>query len=207
TTFASGALPGLVLLAGLAWSSRRAAACALGGAALASAIEYAFGAPPASFAAGLCGFNGALAALAASALGARAAVCATMLAAVLHLAAVRLGLPVMTAPFAIAGWTVHGAWRLMAPEWSRSRREPATDEAPETGANAARSVPLADAGMLAATQAGAQNEGQIGSLTGAQIESPIGSLTGARIGAQPEAPIDAPTGTPIEPQSGQQARP
>ena|GEM_PF-183380 len=124
TTFASGALPGLVLLAGLAWSSRRAAACALGGAALASAIEYAFGAAPASFAAGLCGFNGALAALAASALGTRAAVCATMLAAVLHLAAVRLGLPAMTAPFAIAGWAVHGAWRLMALKRPHPRRAP-----------------------------------------------------------------------------------
>ncbi|MBN3858290.1 urea transporter, partial [Paraburkholderia sp. Ac-20340] len=56
TVFATGALPGLVLLAGLAWSSRRAAAYALGGTALASALEYALGAPPASFAAGLCGF-------------------------------------------------------------------------------------------------------------------------------------------------------
>lgn len=124
TTFASGALPGLVLLAGLAWSSRRAAACALGGAALASAIEYAVGAAPTSFAEGLCGFNGALAALAASTLGARATVCATMLAAVLHLAAVRLGLPAMTAPFAIAGWAVHGAWRLMALKRPRQQARP-----------------------------------------------------------------------------------
>lgn len=112
TVFASGTLPGLVLLTGIAWSSRRAAAYALGGAALASALEYAVGAPPASFATGLCGFNGALAALAASALGPRAAICATMLAATLHLAAVRLGLPAMTAPFALAGWSVQLAWRL-----------------------------------------------------------------------------------------------
>ncbi|WP_321956007.1 urea transporter [Paraburkholderia bannensis] len=112
TVFASGALPGIVLLAGIAWSSRRAAAYALGGAALASLLEYLAGAPPASFAAGLYGFNGALAALAASALGPRAAICATMLAAALHLAATRLGLPAMTAPFALAGWCVHLAWRL-----------------------------------------------------------------------------------------------
>jgi urea transporter len=113
TVFASGTLPGIVLLAGIAWSSRRAAAYALGGAALASALEYVLGAPPASFAAGLCGFNGALAALAASALGPRAAICATMLATALHLAAMRLGLPAMTAPFALAGWSVHLAWRLL----------------------------------------------------------------------------------------------
>lgn len=115
TVFASGALPGLVLLAGIAWSSRRAAAYALGGAALASVLEYVLGVPGPSFAAGLCGFNGALAALAASVLGPRAAICATMLAAALHLAAVRLGLPAMTAPFALAGWGVHLAWRLRPP--------------------------------------------------------------------------------------------
>ncbi|MBB3260582.1 urea transporter [Paraburkholderia bannensis] len=115
TVFASGTLAGLVLLAGIAWSSRQAAAFALGGAALASTLEYALGAPPASFAAGLCGFNGALAALAASALGPRASICATMLAAALHLAAVRLGLPAMTAPFALAAWSAHLGWRLLAP--------------------------------------------------------------------------------------------
>ncbi|HEV3427098.1 MAG TPA: urea transporter [Paraburkholderia sp.] len=121
TVFASGALPGLVLLAGTAWSSRRAAAYALGGAALASALEILLGTPPASFAAGLCGFNGALAALAASALGPRAAICATMLAAALHLAAARLGLPAMTAPFALAGWAVHLAWRLRLRNHESSR--------------------------------------------------------------------------------------
>ncbi|WP_321789697.1 urea transporter [Paraburkholderia sp. J94] len=112
TAFATGALPGLVLLAGIALSSRRAAAYALGGAALASGIEWLAGVPGASFDAGLCGFNGALAALAACTLGARAAICATMLAAALHLVAVCLGLPAMTAPFALAGWAVHGAWRV-----------------------------------------------------------------------------------------------
>ncbi|MCG5077751.1 urea transporter [Paraburkholderia tagetis] len=190
TTFATGALPGLVMLAGLAWSSRQAAACALGGAALASTIEYAFGAPPASFAAGLCGFNGALAALAASALGPRAAICATMLAAALHLAAVRLGLPVMTAPFALAGWTVHGASRLFTPGSQRSRAEPATGEAHGTGANAAPGVLPDEAGLPVAQL--------IGSLTGAQTEAPIG--------APIEAPIGRPIGAPIEPQPGQQAR-
>ncbi|MFD1557680.1 urea transporter [Paraburkholderia silviterrae] len=190
TTFASGALPGLVLLAGLAWSSRRAAAYALGGAALASAIEYAFGAPPASFAAGLCGFNGALAALAASALGARAAICATMLAAALHLAAVRLGLPAMTAPFALAGWTVHGAWRLMTPARSRPQQEPAGGEAPDAVASAEGSTLPTETAMLAAPKIESPIEAQMG--------SPIGSLAGVQIGARTELPIELPIESPIE---------
>lgn len=202
TTFASGALPGLVLLAGLAWSSRRAAALALGGAALASAIEYLCGAPSASFAAGLCGFNGALAALAASALGTRAAVCATMLAAALHLAAVRLGLPAMTAPFALAGWSVHGAWRLMAFKRSRRGWGVATGEVPEAGARAVPGdVARADACTLTVPQ------------TGLQIGALAGSRTDARIGAQTQSPIESPIGTetpresPRDPQTVQPARP
>ncbi|MEM5313702.1 urea transporter [Paraburkholderia sp. JHI869] len=113
TTFASGAAAGLCVLAGLAWSSRRAAAYALGGAALASALELACGASPDAFSAGLAGFNGALAALAVCALGTRAAICATMLAAALHLAAVRCGLPALTAPFVFASWSVHTAARRL----------------------------------------------------------------------------------------------
>uniref|UniRef100_UPI001428A2E2 urea transporter n=1 Tax=Paraburkholderia oxyphila TaxID=614212 RepID=UPI001428A2E2 len=214
TTFASGALPGLVLLAGLAWSSRRAAAYALGGAALASAIEYAFGAPPASFAAGLCGFNGALAALAASALGARAAICATMLAAALHLAAVRLGLPAMTAPFALAGWTVHGAWRLMMPTWSRPRQAPASGEAPDAVASAGGSTLPTEAAMARAPQIASPIEAQmkspIGTLAGVQIgaqtELPIGAQTGGQTGAPIEAQTGAPLGQQTEPQLGSRAR-
>ncbi|WP_322031450.1 urea transporter [Paraburkholderia sp. J76] len=113
TTFASGAAAGLCVLAGLAWSSRRAAAWALGGAALASALELACGASPDAFGAGLAGFNGALAMLAVCALGMRAAICATMLAAVLHLAAMRCGLPALTAPFVLASWSAHAAARRL----------------------------------------------------------------------------------------------
>lgn len=113
TTFASGAAAGLCVLAGIAASSRRAAAFALGGAALASALEVACGASPDAFGAGLAGFNGALAALAVCSLGARAAICATMLAAALHLAASRFGLPAMTAPFVLASWSVHAAARRL----------------------------------------------------------------------------------------------
>jgi urea transporter len=114
TTFASGAAAGLCVLAGIAWSSRRAAGYALGGAALASALELACGATPDAFNAGLAGFNGALAALAVWTLGTRVAICATMLAAALHLAAVRCGLPAMTAPFVLASWSAHVAARRLS---------------------------------------------------------------------------------------------
>ncbi|CAB3797446.1 Urea transporter [Paraburkholderia caffeinitolerans] len=161
TTFATGALPGLVLLAGLVWSSRRAAAYALGGAALATVIEYAVGVPPASFTAGLCGFNGALAALAASSLGPRAAICATMLAAALHLSAMRLGMPGMTAPFALAGWTAHSAWRLITPGGPRSRQAPAPGavaKSPEIGADTAHGALPDETGKFATLHIGTQIE-------------------------------------------------
>jgi urea transporter len=120
TTFASGAAAGLCVLTGLAWSSRRAAAYALGGAVLASALEIACGATPDAFASGLAGFNGALAALAVCTLGTRPAICATMLAAALHLAAARCGLPVMTAPFVLASWMTHAAVRRLNTRHSRT---------------------------------------------------------------------------------------
>ncbi|MEM5452940.1 urea transporter [Paraburkholderia guartelaensis] len=130
TTFASGAAAGLCVLAGLSWSSRRAAAYALGGAALASTLELACGASPDAFGAGLAGFNGALAALAVCALGTRAAICATMLAAALHLAAVRCGLPALTAPFVLASWSVHAAARRLRPAPSTPPEEPIVRRAP-----------------------------------------------------------------------------
>lgn len=124
--FASGAPAGLLVLAGIVLSSRRAACFALGGAALASAVELACGTPPASFDAGLAGFNGALAALATLTLGTRAAFYATMLAAALHLAAMRCGLPAMTAPFVLASWCAHCAAQAL----TRTRRD-ATRAQPE----------------------------------------------------------------------------
>jgi urea transporter len=113
TTFACGAAAGLCVLAGIIWASRRAAAYALGGAALASALELACGATPDAFTSGLAGFNGALAAVAVCALGTRPAICATMLAAALHLAAARCGFPAMTAPFVLASWMTHAAVRRL----------------------------------------------------------------------------------------------
>lgn len=148
--FASGAPAGLLVLAGIALSSRRAAGFALAGAALASAVELACGTPLADFDAGLAGFNGALAALATLTLGTRAAFCATIFAAVLHLAAVRCGLPAMTAPFVLASWSAQGAARLLnrrysdgvaarpaAPRMQNTEPTPARDEDDTRAASAA----------------------------------------------------------------------
>lgn len=134
--FASGAPAGLLVLAGLALASPRAATFALGGAALASAAELACGTPPGAFDAGLAGFNGALAALATLSLGTRTAFCATMLAAALHMAATRCGLPAMTAPFVLASWCAHGVTQIRtrlrngtAPAQSTAHAENAADTA------------------------------------------------------------------------------
>jgi urea transporter len=128
--FASGAPAGLLVLAGIALSSRRAAGFALAGAALASAIELACGTPLADFHMGLAGFNGALAALATLALGTRTAFCATIFAAALHLGAVRCGLPAMTAPFVLASWSAHGVAHVLNRRRSHSAQTRCT--APET---------------------------------------------------------------------------
>ncbi|WP_175977835.1 urea transporter [Burkholderia sp. BCC1047] len=113
TTFAQGAWAGALVVAGLAVASRRAAAFALGGAIASTVLLVALGASDASFAGGLLGFNGALAALALMSRGPRAALAAAALAALIQWLAMRAGIPVFTAPFALAAWvTVVVARRL-----------------------------------------------------------------------------------------------
>ncbi|UTV57017.1 urea transporter [Burkholderia arboris] len=104
TTFAQGAWAGLLIVAGVAIASRRAAAFALGGAIVSTVLLVALGANGALFADGLLGFNGALAALALMPRGPRAALAAAALAALIQWLAMRAGLPVFTAPFALASW-------------------------------------------------------------------------------------------------------
>lgn len=104
TTFAQGPWAGMLIVAGLAVASRRAAAFALGGAIVSTVLLVASGANGASFADGLLGFNGALAALALMSRGPRAAFAAAALAALLQWLATRAGLPAFTAPFALASW-------------------------------------------------------------------------------------------------------
>jgi urea transporter len=106
TAFASGALPGLLVFCGIAAASRRHAAAALIGAALASAAHLALRAAPGSFDAGLLGFNGALTALALIDDGVSSMLGGVVLSVVLQAAATRLGWPAMTAPFVVATWSV-----------------------------------------------------------------------------------------------------
>ncbi|HEF5873284.1 TPA: urea transporter [Burkholderia cenocepacia] len=104
TTFAHGAWAGVLIVAGLAIASRRAAAFALGGALVSTVLLVALGASGASFADGLLGFNGALAALALMPRGPRAALAAAALAALIQWLATCVDVPVFTAPFALASW-------------------------------------------------------------------------------------------------------
>ncbi|KWK16428.1 urea transporter [Burkholderia stagnalis] len=104
TTFAQGACAGALMVAGLAAASRRAAAYALGGALVSTALLLALGAGAAAFADGLLGFNGALAAIALMPRGARAACAAALLAALLQALAMRAGITVLTLPFVLASW-------------------------------------------------------------------------------------------------------
>lgn len=104
TTCAQGPWAGMLIVAGLAVASRRAAAFALGGASVSTVLLVASGANGASFADGLLGFNGALAALALMPRGPRAAFAAAALAALIQWLATRAGLPAFTAPFAVASW-------------------------------------------------------------------------------------------------------
>ncbi|AZQ56071.1 urea transporter [Burkholderia cenocepacia] len=104
TTFAQGAWAGALVVAGLAVASRRAAAFALGGTIVSTVLLVALGASDASLADGRLGFNGALAALALIPRGPRAAFAAAALAALIQWLAMRAGIPVFTAPFALAAW-------------------------------------------------------------------------------------------------------
>ncbi|MGU7778787.1 urea transporter [Burkholderia sp. PU8-34] len=106
TTFAQGAWAGALLVAGLAAASRRAAAFALGGALVSTALLLALGANASTCADGLLGFNGALTALALMPRGTRAAVAGAVLAALLQWLAMRADVAVLTAPFVLASWLV-----------------------------------------------------------------------------------------------------
>jgi len=113
TGFASGAVPGLLVLLGIGASSLRHAAWALAGAGVASALHMLLGASLASFDAGLLGFNGALTALALGECGWLAALGGILLSVALQQIAEHYGLPAMTAPFVLATWSVQSLrrWR------------------------------------------------------------------------------------------------
>jgi urea transporter len=112
TGFASDALPGLLVLIGIAASSRKHALRALIGAGFASVAHLMLGATASSFDAGLLGFNGALTALALADCGVVTMLGGVALSVVLQAAAAHIGWPVMTAPFVLATWSV---------QWLRQR--------------------------------------------------------------------------------------
>ncbi|WP_176054424.1 urea transporter [Paraburkholderia caribensis] len=116
TSFACGALPGALILGGIALSSVRSALFALAGAALATLAHWLIGADGASFGAGLLGFNGALAALALADCGVLAALAGVGVSVAMQHAAIVSGLPAMTAPFVVATWTI----RLLMRDTRRS---------------------------------------------------------------------------------------
>jgi urea transporter len=106
TGFASGALPGLLVLIGIAAASRRHAMWALIGAGLASAAQLLLGASASSFDAGLLGFNGALTAIALADFGIAATLGGIALSVVLQMFATYYAWPAMTAPFVLATWSM-----------------------------------------------------------------------------------------------------
>ncbi|WP_448167349.1 urea transporter [Burkholderia ambifaria] len=104
TAFAQGPWAGMLIVAGIAIASRRAAAFALGGAIVSTVLLVALGAGDTGFTDGLLGFNGALASLALMSRGTRAALAAAALAALIQWLAMRADVPALTAPFALASW-------------------------------------------------------------------------------------------------------
>jgi urea transporter len=104
TGFASGALPGLLVLIGIAAASRRHALWAAIGAGLASAAHLLLGAGASSFDAGLLGFNGALTAIALVDCGIAASLGGVAVSVVLQVFATYHAWPAMTAPFVLATW-------------------------------------------------------------------------------------------------------
>ncbi|ABI89626.1 urea transporter family protein [Burkholderia ambifaria AMMD] len=104
TAFAQRPWAGMLIVAGIAVASRRAAAFALGGAIVSTVLLVALSAGDTAFTDGLLGFNGALAALALMSRGTRAALAAAALAALIQWLAMRADVPALTAPFALASW-------------------------------------------------------------------------------------------------------
>jgi len=104
--FASGAIAGAFIAAGLFAARPARGAWALGGSAAGAALHALCGTSDAVVLSGACGFNAALAALATASLGARHAFIAIALAVAIERVADCLGVAALTAPFVLASWTV-----------------------------------------------------------------------------------------------------
>jgi urea transporter len=106
TAFAYGAAPGLLVVVGIAASSRRHAMWALAGSAIGGGAPLLLGANATSFDAGLMGFNATLTAIALAESAWAATLGGILLSVALQQLADHAGLPVMTAPFVVATWSV-----------------------------------------------------------------------------------------------------
>jgi urea transporter len=106
TGFTSGALPGLLVLVGIAAASRRHALSALTSVGLASAAHLLLHASTSSFDAGLLGFNGALTALALVDCGIIPLLGGIVISVAVQAIATDFGWPAMTAPFVLATWSM-----------------------------------------------------------------------------------------------------
>jgi urea transporter len=105
-TFATGALAGALIALGLFAARPSRALWALAGSALGAALHGLGGASDAVVLSGACGFNAALAALAAAPLGRRFAFAAIVVAVLFEYLIDCLGIAALTAPFVLASWTV-----------------------------------------------------------------------------------------------------
>ncbi|MFM0517540.1 MULTISPECIES: urea transporter [Caballeronia] len=105
-TFATGALAGALIAAGLFASRPSQAGWALAGSALGATLHGLGGASDAVVLSGACGFNAALAALAAAPLGKRYAIIAIVAAVLIERVIDCIGIAALTAPFVLASWAV-----------------------------------------------------------------------------------------------------
>lgn len=103
-TFATGALAGGLIAAGLFASRPSQAVWAIAGSALGATLHALGGANDAVVLSGACGFNAALAALAAAPLGKRYALAAIVAAVLIERAIDCAGIAALTAPFVLASW-------------------------------------------------------------------------------------------------------
>ncbi|SAK43797.1 urea transporter [Caballeronia hypogeia] len=105
-TFATGALAGGLIAAGLFASRPSQAGWALVGSALGATLHGLGGASDAVVLSGACGFNAALAALAAAPLGKRYAFAAIVAAVLIERLIDCAGIAALTAPFLLASWAI-----------------------------------------------------------------------------------------------------
>jgi urea transporter len=113
-TFATGALAGALTAAGLFASRPSRAAWALAGSALGATLHGLGGASDAVVLSGACGFNAALAALAAAPLGKRYAIIAIVAAVLIERLIDCIGIAALTAPFVLASWAAIALQRRLS---------------------------------------------------------------------------------------------